>query len=56
MMPSFDNHLVLQKNAQKLPFEKAHLPSARNLKSSLISYKVIIKGNTSIPDGQFPIR
>lgn len=36
MMPSFDNHLVLQRNAQKLPFEKAHLPSARNLKSSLI--------------------
>lgn len=36
MMPSFDNHLALQRNAQKLPFEKAHLPSVRNLKSSLI--------------------
>lgn len=36
MMPSFDNHLVLQRNVQKLPFEKAHLPSARNLKSSLM--------------------
>lgn len=36
MMPSFDNHLVLQKNTQKLPFEKAYLPSARNLKSSLM--------------------
>ena len=36
MMPSFDNHLVLQRNAQKLPFEKAHLPSAWYLKSSLI--------------------
>lgn len=36
MMPSFDNHLVLQRNAQKLPFEKAHLLSARNLKSILI--------------------
>lgn len=56
MMLSFDNHLALQRNVQKLPFEKAHLPSARNLKSSLISYKVIIKGNTYIPDGQFPIR
>ena len=56
MMPSFDNHLVLQRNVQKLPFEKAHLPSARNLKSILISYKVIIKENTSMPDGQFPIR
>lgn len=36
MMPSFDNHLVLQRNVQKLPFEKAHLLSAWYLKSSLI--------------------
>lgn len=36
MMLSFDNHLALQRNVQKLPFEKAHLPSARNLKSSLM--------------------
>lgn len=36
MMLSFDNHLALQRNVQKLPLEKAHLPSARNLKSSLV--------------------